>query len=80
MGKLIEGMGRRLLRGPLTKEEVILFRGISTTVASSGGKMDEAVRYLVEAMLQSPRFIYRIENQGTEERMFRLMDTNWPHG
>jgi hypothetical protein len=66
MGKLIEGIGRRLLRGPLTKEEVILFRGISTTVASSGGKMDEAVRYLVEAMLQSPRFIYRIENQGTE--------------
>lgn len=64
MGKLIEGIGRRLLRGPLTEEEVILFRGISTTVASAGGKMDEAVGYLVEAMLQSPRFIYRIEKQG----------------
>ncbi len=66
MGKLIEGMGQRLLRGPLTEEEVILFRGISTTVASSGGKMDEAVSYLVEAMLQSPRFIYRIEKQGLD--------------
>jgi len=66
MGKLIEGMGKWLLRGPLTEEEVILFRGISTTVASSGGKLDEAVGYLVEAMLQSPRFIYRIEKQGPE--------------
>lgn len=64
MGKLIEGMGKWLLRGPLTEEEVILFRGISTTVASSGGKLDEAVGYLLEAMLQSPRFIYRIEKQG----------------
>ncbi len=66
MGKLIEGMGKWLMRGPLTEEEVILFRGISTTVASSGGTLDEAVGYLVEAMLQSPRFIYRIEKQGSD--------------
>lgn len=66
MGKLIEGMGEWLLRGPLTEEEVILFRGISTTVASSGGTMEEAVGYIAEAMLQSPRFIYRIEKQQSE--------------
>ena len=72
MGKLIEGMGKWLLRGPLTEEEVILFRGISTTVASAGGTMEEAVGYIAEAMLQSPRFIYRIEKQQSEGVMLRI--------
>lgn len=63
MGDLIERMGLHLLRGPVDKRETILFRGISTTVASSGGSYEEAVGLLVEAMLQSPRFIYRVEDQ-----------------
>jgi hypothetical protein len=61
--KLVAGMGKWLLRGPLEEHEVNAFRGIATTVASTGGKFDEAARYILEAMLQSPRFIYRVENQ-----------------
>ncbi|HCR28538.1 MAG TPA: hypothetical protein DIV79_00790 [Opitutae bacterium] len=72
MGKLIEGMGKRLLRGPLSEEEVILFRGISTTVASAGRTMEEAVGYIAEAMLQSPRFIYRMEKQDGESVASRI--------
>lgn len=63
MRKLVGDMGRQLLRGPLQEHEVASFRGIASTVASGGGDFDEAVRYILEAMLQSPRFIYRIENQ-----------------
>ncbi len=63
MGALIEKMGAWLLRGPLEKREVIVYRGISTTVASSGGTYEQAVGLIVEAMLQSPRFIYRVEDQ-----------------
>ncbi len=63
MGALIEKMGTWLLRGPLQKHEVIAYRGISTTVASAGGSFEEAVGLIIEAMLQSPRFIYRMENQ-----------------
>jgi mono/diheme cytochrome c family protein len=63
MGALIEKMGEWLLRGPLEKREVIVYRGISTTVASSGGTYEQAVGLIVEAMLQSPRFIYRVEDQ-----------------
>ena len=37
--------------------------GIATTVASAGGSFEEGMRYLIEAMLQSPRFIYRMEDQ-----------------
>ncbi|MHC4995194.1 MAG: DUF1592 domain-containing protein [Planctomycetota bacterium] len=71
MGKLIVAMGKWLLRGPIEDTELFAYRGISTTIASAGGDMDEAVSYIVEAMLQSPRFIYRVENQ-------RGDGTDWP--
>ena len=74
MGVLIENLGMHLLRGPLTKEEVIAFRGISTTVASAGGSISEAVGFLTEAMLQSPRFIYRVEAQSDAGASARVND------
>jgi hypothetical protein len=73
MRGLIAKMGKWLLRGPLEESEVVLYRGISTTVASTGGDFEQAVGYILEAMLQSPRFIYRMENQ-------RGDGTAWPIG
>jgi hypothetical protein len=61
--KIIEPVGRRLLRGPLSKEETAVYCGVSTSVAAAGGNFDESIRSILEAMLQSPRFIYRIEAQ-----------------
>ena len=61
--KLISGMGKWLLRGPLAEHEVAAYRGIATTVASAGGDFREAMSYVIEAMLQSPRFVYRVEHQ-----------------
>lgn len=63
---LIEKMGQWVLRGPLKGDEVALYRGVSTTVASAGGNYEEAVRYIIEAMLQSPRFIYLMESQSSD--------------
>lgn len=63
MRDLVSKMGKWLLRGPLTEDEIVIYRGISTTVASAGGDYQEAVAYTIQAMLQSPRFLYRIENQ-----------------
>ena len=71
MGDVIEKVGRWLLRGPLDEDEVISYRGISTTVASAGGDFRESVSFIIEAMLQSPRFVYRIESQPG-------YDTEWP--
>lgn len=61
--KVILPLGRQLLRGPISKNEVALYCGISSSVAAAGGSFDDAIRYIVEAMLQSPRFLYRIEQQ-----------------
>lgn len=63
MTKIIEPLGKRLLRAPLRKDDVIRYCGISTTVAAAGGSFEEATGYIIEAMLQSPRFLYRIEQQ-----------------
>ena len=59
----VAAMGKWLLRGPLTPQEINDYSGIATTVASAGGDFNDAMSYIVEAMIQSPRFVYRIENQ-----------------
>ncbi len=71
MRQFVGSMGKWILRGPLDDREVTTYSGIATTVASAGGDYKEAVSYLIEAMLQSPRFIYRIENQQGD-------GTTWP--
>lgn len=63
MGDVISKVGHWVLRGPIRNEELIAYRGITTTVASAGGTFEEAASLVLEAMLQSPRFIYRIEQQ-----------------
>ena len=63
MRGFISNMGRDFLRGDLNSSEVAAFRGITTTVTSTGGTLEEGVGLMLEAMLQSPRFIYRVENQ-----------------
>lgn len=63
MREFVASMGKWLLRGPLDEREVTNYCGIATTAASAGGDYREVVSYLIEAMLQSPRFIYRIEQQ-----------------
>jgi len=71
MRDLIGKMGKWILRGPLSDAEIVSYRGISTTVVSAGGGFPEAVAGVLEAMLQSPRFVYLIENQ-------RGDGTRWP--
>ena len=63
MADVISKLGKWVLRGPVDEREIIAYRGITTTVASAGGDFDEAMEFVIEAMLQSPRFIYRVESQ-----------------
>lgn len=63
MEDVILNTGQWVLRGPVNKQELFAYRGITTTVASAGGSFPEAMGYVIEAMLQSPRFMYRVEEQ-----------------
>ena len=73
MRPMISKMGKTIFRTPLNNQEVAILCGVSTTVASTGGSFEEAVSLILEAMLQSPRFLYRIENQQGD-------GTLWPVG
>ena len=63
MRQFVSAMGKWMFRGPLEHREERNLSGIATTVASGGGSFEEAVRLILQAMLQSPRFLYRIEDQ-----------------
>ena len=67
----IARMGERILRAPLSEHEIGLHSDLARSVVVSGGTFEEAVGYVVEAMLQSPRFLYRVEQQ-------RGDGTPWP--
>jgi len=56
-------MGKWLFRGPLKQHEINAFLRIPKAVAQKKGDFKEAASFILEAMLQSPRFIYRLENQ-----------------
>ena len=66
MRGLIQKMGTWILRGPLDDSEVVFYRGISSAAAAAGADYGDAVGATIEAMLQSPRFLYRIENQDSD--------------
>ena len=63
MRPVIVGVGKWLLRGPLNDREIEAFLAVSRAVVDEGGDFAEAARYVVQAMLQSPRFLFRIENE-----------------
>jgi len=73
MRKSVGKIGKWLLRGPLKEREINNYSGIATTVASAGGSYDEAMSLIIQALLQSPRFLYRVENQ-------RGDGSTWPVG
>ncbi|KLU03798.1 putative signal peptide protein [Rhodopirellula islandica] len=71
---LVAKTGEWLFRGPLDEREVSNYSGVLTAVASAGGSFEQGVGLMLEAMLQSPRFIYRIEQQPSGGGSQRVSD------
>jgi hypothetical protein len=63
----LQAVGTWLLRGPLSDREIDLYHGIVTSVGASGGDFEASFSYVLRAMLQSPRFLYRIESEGSPD-------------
>jgi len=63
LGDFIAGAGALLLRGPLSAQETKAYTDIAAAVELAGGDAEEAAAYILEAMLQAPRFLYRVEQQ-----------------
>ena len=74
MRDFVANMGAWILRGPLDEREISIYSGIATTIASAGGSFDEAAGLIIEAMIQSPRFIYRVEHQRSDGSAWPVSD------
>ena len=64
----IAALAGAVLRGPIAPEEAAAFRAVAKAVKREGGDETEALGYVLEAMLQSPRFLYRLESQRGDGR------------
>jgi hypothetical protein len=77
MREIVGALGKWLLRGPLEEHEINTLTAVADAVAKEGGDLTESLRYVVEAMVQSPRFVYRMERQlggPVDERGTRQLD------
>lgn len=63
----IASLGLTLFRTPLAAEEIAPFRGLFDVVADEDDPFEVAVGLLVEAMVQSPQFLYRLEIQTADD-------------
>jgi hypothetical protein len=63
-GSFIETFGKRAFRRPLNQEEVTRYTALYSAEVAAGGTFEDGVSLTVEAFLQSPNFLYRVE-QGT---------------
>jgi hypothetical protein len=59
--KIVENLGTRAYRRPMTKAEIDQLAGLVAMVQNQGDSFKEGVRVAVEAILVSPKFLFRIE-------------------
>jgi hypothetical protein len=71
--QFIDGFGLRALRRPLTSSEQTRYRGIfdrGAELIASGDAFRDGVQLTLQAMLQSPKLLYRIEaGDGTSDAL-----------
>ncbi|MCH9686880.1 MAG: DUF1592 domain-containing protein [Deltaproteobacteria bacterium] len=60
---LITNLGLRVWRRPLVAEEIASFRPIFATANEEGDDFTVGAGFVLEAMLQAPQFIYRLEDE-----------------
>ncbi len=63
-GEFIDRFGERAFRRPLSSDETARFEALfqlGSTLGDSGDAFNDGVQLVIEAMLQSPQFLYRAE-------------------
>ncbi|MEM9192690.1 MAG: DUF1588 domain-containing protein [Myxococcota bacterium] len=65
---LLDGAAKRLFRRPLTGDVRARFQALYDIGAEEGDHA-RGVRFLIEGLLQSPRFLYQVETTGPDGRL-----------
>lgn len=61
VAQFIRRFGLRAFRRPLTENEVGRYAGLLTSEAKRGGDFLQGAQLVIEAILQSPKFLFRLE-------------------
>jgi hypothetical protein len=69
--QFVQGFGLRAFRRPLTGAELRRYASLFTGQATKTGQFLEGARIVVEAMLQSPKFLFHVESSLAEAGRFR---------
>jgi hypothetical protein len=59
--QFVNTVGRLLFRRPLMTHEAAIYSGLFVPVQQNNDSFDFGARFVIEAMLQSPNFLYRLE-------------------
>jgi hypothetical protein len=76
----IEDFGSRAFRRPLTSDELDMYQDLFETgpdLVGSGDDFADGVRIVLQAMLQSPQFLYRIESTTEVDGEGRIALSGW---
>ncbi len=65
----VSRVGRMLFRRPLTDDEAKAFRDLGAATSEEFQNYESGARTILEAMLQSPQFLYRIETMDEGENV-----------
>ena len=72
--QILTNFAERAYRGPVKRYEVDPLVGLFRRARARGESFDQAVGLGLQAILVSPRFLYRAENGGTVSGEYRLSD------
>lgn len=64
---VVRSFGLKLWRRPLTDEEVATFDRLFIAASDEDGGFGEAVGLVIRTMMASPQFLYRLEDETTED-------------
>jgi hypothetical protein len=75
--KFVRAFGMRAFRRPLTAAELRRYKDVFTKGATARGDFLSGAQLVIEAMLQSPKFLFRTDGSGAYELAARLSYFLW---
>jgi len=73
--EILARLAHRAYRRPATAHEVDQLAGLAKLVRSQGGSFEAGIQVALEAMLMSPNFLFRIEQDPPQNAVHRVSDT-----
>jgi hypothetical protein len=73
--EILARLAHRAYRRPVTAREVDQLAGLAKLVQSQGGSFEGGIQVALEAMLMSPNFLFRIEQDPPQDAIHRVSDT-----